>query len=259
VEETRRMRSGNWQVYAAVTGSALAMVTNASAGTIHMGPLGISAKVGASVSNVPQMYSTVRTYNGGTQKVFIPKSTHGSNVVHLTNGKGVPLGVDFRIGVGQLSTDGLRSGGALLTGGSKVGFLHKGSKSTNFSFAVKNLTSMAKVSAGAGYFKKGLNIVASQHVPCGCSAQPAWLPGVKGYAGFSFSYNGQTDYGWVKLQYTLGANGLANEIDVSDVQFTLPDGPSTPEPSTAALSILAAGASGVAVLRRRRTQGARPV
>ena len=36
LEETRKRRSGNWQVYAAVTGSALAMATNASAGTISI-------------------------------------------------------------------------------------------------------------------------------------------------------------------------------------------------------------------------------
>ena len=47
VDETRRGRSTNWQIYAAVTGSALAMATNASAGLIvHPNPFPTSPTLG---------------------------------------------------------------------------------------------------------------------------------------------------------------------------------------------------------------------
>ena len=74
-------------------------------------------------------------------------------------------------------------------------------------------------------------------------------PGKPGYAGFSFSYNGHTDYGWIELEFTEGTNGLANSISLPEAAFY---DASAPEPSTGALAILAAGALGVTALRRRK-------
>ncbi|HEX4133616.1 MAG TPA: PEP-CTERM sorting domain-containing protein [Bryobacteraceae bacterium] len=63
------------------------------------------------------------------------------------------------------------------------------------------------------------------------------------------------------MQYTVGSDGLVNSLTAIDWAYQT-DGsailagdtgiPSTPEPSTAALALLAMGAAGVAALRRRR-------
>jgi hypothetical protein len=62
----------------------------------------------------------------------------------------------------------------------------------------------------------------------------------------------------VRLSYTLGTNDLANSITATDWAYDPTGAPvtagesGTPEPSTTALAILAAGAAGVVALRRRR-------
>jgi hypothetical protein len=78
---------------------------------------------------------------------------------------------------------------------------------------------------------------------------------------FRFSTtNHAWDYGWVRLSYALGTNGLPNSVTAVDWAYDPTGAPvstgegAAPEPSTMALAILAAGAAGVAVLRRRRCE-----
>jgi MYXO-CTERM domain-containing protein len=237
LEETRKRRSGNWQVYAAVTGSALAMATNASAGTISInsGPINVVA------GPLPNLHPASKSY------------TYKSQRIQLTNGGSKTIPVGFSIGVAQFLGEELtQRGSAWLNGGAQVGFLH----STRF---VKKLSSGANISALAGPFRRSYSPVAAQRTSFIGPADPirsyGWPKSAKGFAGFSFSYNGQTDYGWVQLRYTVGSNGLANEIEAYEWQYTT-EGSASPEPSTFALALLAAGAAGVAALRRRRKAAA---
>ena len=237
LEETRKRRSGNWQVYAAVTGSALAMATSASAGTISIINSSLTGNVTAGpLPNISNLNHTSPSF-----------SEHKSQSIQLTNGKGGTIGVGFNIGVGQRSVDSGKRASAVLLGGSQVGFLH----SSKYAFFVKDLASATKTNH-TGVFQKGTNFVATQGDFSFAGVDPistrGWSKNATGFAGFSFTYKGNTDYGWVQLRYTLGSNGLINEIEA--------EGSASPEPSTFALALLAAGAAGVAALRRRRKAAA---
>jgi len=236
LEETRKRRSGNWQVYAAVTGSALAMATSASAGTISIISSSLNGNVVAGpLPNVSNLTSP-------------PYFERTSQPIQLTNGKGSTIGVGFKIGVRQGSVDSGKRASAVLLGGSQVGFLHN----STGAFFVKDLASATKTSNHTGVFRRGTNYVATQLDFSFRGADPistsGWPKNAAGFAGFSFSYKGQKDYGWVQLRYTVGTNGLIDEIEA--------EGSASPEPSTFALALLAAGAAGVAALRRRRKAAA---
>jgi hypothetical protein len=69
------------------------------------------------------------------------------------------------------------------------------------------------------------------------------------------------EYGWIRLNYDLGANGLVNSVEIVDYAYASLGVPITagetsvaPEPSTMAMAVLAAGAAGVVALRRRKSQ-----
>lgn len=89
-----------------------------------------------------------------------------------------------------------------------------------------------------------------------------WTAGKSAFAGFLFKTNttagAKTDYGWVRLVFTESTNLAPDSIAAVDWGYAV-NMPSSagqnsgaPEPSTLALALLAAGAAGVAVLRRRR-------
>jgi len=238
LEETRKRRSGNWQVYAAVTGSALAMATNASAGTISIINSSLTGNVTAGpLPNISNLNHTSPSF-----------SEHKSQSIQLTNGKGSTIGVGFNIGVGQRSVDSGKRASAVLLGGSQVGFLH----SSKYAFFVKDLASATKTNH-TGVFQKGTNFVATQGDFSFAGVDPVitygWPKSATGFAAFSFTYGGKPDYGWVQLRYTVGTNGLIDEIEAEGSSASR-------EPSTFALALLAAGAAGVAALRRRRKAAA---
>jgi len=217
--------AANWQVYAAVTGSATAMATNASAGAIVYDNASVSATV---------------------------SSLGATSVRNATN-----VGVDlpnhfFGLGVKQGFAFGQPQGLAFISNPAAFSFL------TAAGF-VQKLASNAAVSS-LGAFKQSTQL-AIAHQPGG----GGWSAGQTGFAGFRFTTSGmshQTDYGWVRLEYTEGTNGLAKSITAVDWAYDTSGAPITagdvgaPEPSTTALAILAAGAAGVAALRRRRNASA---
>jgi MYXO-CTERM domain-containing protein len=217
----------------------VAMATNASAGVIYNSQSVTAGPIAsAAASNVP-----VSSF----QKIVLKNAT-GANV-----------GGTFSFGPQQVRGDGgYLNAGVVLAGGTKVDFLH----ASQFAFLVKDLSSGSKVSAGAGFFKpEGSNLMATQHSHFGSRGGAGLKPNVEGFAGFSFlnTVTSQKDFGWVRLIYEEGQNGAANEVtavdwayDDSGNSITAGAGAGTPEPSTDALALLAAGALGIAALRRRR-------
>jgi hypothetical protein len=235
----------NWQVYAAVTGSAVAMATNASAGVIYSGPVNVTAAV-SSVQTGAHFQSAVKN-------------------IQLKNSLGASIGVGFNIVAIQDNsvTSGVhfRFGGAEIQA-SEVDFLLSHD-------SVKRLSSGAEISVGGhtvasdNGFVTGTKFVAGRQSTSGHRVSFGWSK-TKGFAGFSFKTAGnQRDFGWVRLQYTVGANTLIDSLTVIDwgyqtnniIPITAGEG-AVPEPSTGALALLAAGAAGVAALRRRRKASA---
>lgn len=211
-----RHGAANWQLYAAAAGSAMAMATSASAGVIYD-----NTSVTATITNPALPFASA----------FV----------------GVDLGIgqEFRIEVGQGTTLGVSV--------AAVGLVN----SNGFQF-----------DTSLGFLKK---FSSGQAIPTGASVippapplalQPAgfgWAPSQAGFAGFAFNTPGAgLDYGWVRLEYT-EVNGLANSVtaidwayDTSGAPVYAAEGAGTPEPSTSALAILAAGAVGIGFLRRRK-------
>jgi hypothetical protein len=230
--------AGNWQIYAAVTGSALAMATNASAGIIYSGPETIKTRT------IPNVAASTGGFTFASKTI------------------GIEAGVDFRIKASQISTHGTKTGRASLIGGGLVGFMHTGGKNS-----VKMLASGAEISGGAGDFEfaagPSYSHVGFEHHPrSGPNFTSGWPKSDIGFAGFVFLTSpGHYDFGWIELEYLEGSNGLADEIEVLGVAYDNTNSPikagagavpGTPEPTTGALALLAVGAAGIEALRRRR-------
>jgi hypothetical protein len=242
--------AANWQMYAAVTGSALAMATNASAGVIYSGIQDLTVgPVSARGTSLNSGGSSMKT---------------GFRKIALKNATGAPIGRSFSFGAYQRLVVTGGSGGHVLNGAAElksdpVGFFLSGPD--NF---VKDFAKASNISAGVP--EGGTVKFATQRLgPDGTNSQSGWKAGKIGYAGFQFSTAGHgLDVGWVRLEYTIGPNGLASDVEALDWAYNstpgapIPAGtgiPPTPEPSTGALALLAAGAAGVTALRRRRRSG----
>ena len=101
------------------------------------------------------------------------------------------------------------------------------------------------------------SVIASSGFPKSASAFAAFRLSTAGTLGAGGHHG--LEYGWIRLSYELGANGLVNDVEIVDyayaalgVQVTAGETSATPEPSTMAMALLAAGAAGVVALRRRR-------
>jgi hypothetical protein len=231
-------------MYAAVTGSAVAMSTNASADIIYSGLMNIQAgPIAGATANSAHPFDTA--------KVVIRS--------HASHTPGFLIGVQQDLGHGSLR------GAPYLNGGQYFGFLNstKG--------MVKKLSSGYRISGGRAPFENFYNLPASQNLRTSNhqGSRAGWAASKVGFAGFSFETTGmaQKDYGWLRLEFTLGNNGVPNKFDVIDWGYNNTGGSilagqgaaapvTTPEPSTSALALLAAGAGGVLALRRRRKNAA---
>jgi hypothetical protein len=236
----------NWKMYAAVTGSAVAMATNASADIIY------SYSGLRDIQAGPIASATVNSaHPSGTAKVIIRS--------HASHTPGFLIGVQQDLGHGSLR------GAAYLNGGQYFGFLNS-SKGM-----LKKLSSGYLISSGRAPFQNFYNLAASQNLRTSnhTGSLAGWAASKVGFAGFSFETTGmaQRDYGWLRLEFTVGANGAADKFQVIDWGYNNTGGSilagqgapapvTTPEPSTGALALLAAGAGGVLALRRRRKNAA---
>jgi hypothetical protein len=242
--ETLKRSAANWHFYAAVTGSAVAMATNASAGVIYSNtavPVGPVANVGPG--------ATIDT----------------SAKVHLKTAGGGPNGISFRVGLFQSGAN--ESGSALVRDSTAAKLLFLIPSGSN---KLKKLASGTMISTNLkGVWEGGVAPLATQTATAnGSHINHGWPAGNQtGFAAFRFTTASKGfDFGWVRLKYTLGSNGLANAVTAVDYAYddtgaSILAGQTTsatPEPSTAALALLAAGAAGVMALRRRRQTAVRP-
>jgi hypothetical protein len=235
-----RRTAGNWQLYAAVTGSALAMTTNASAGVIYSN---VNVKAGPIASAV-SAGQTFKTY-----KQILVKNT-----ANLAIGQ-------FSFGPYQkFVSGGFLNGYANLKPGSKAAILITATNHKVRKFASGNVIS----GGAAGIWEGGTDHVGQETKGPGTNSHQGWAPSQSGFAGLRISTASHAlDYGWIRLKFNLGENGAANGVTLKDFAINTTGGASilagqgipasvTPEPATASLALLAAGAAGVLALRRRR-------
>jgi hypothetical protein len=237
--------TANWQYYAAVTGSAMAMATtNASAAIIYDGS-------GVTV--------------GPHASVLASTSFHSTGAIKLKNGTGAFIGVDFGPGIFQRSTGAGNQSGSAVLKGTTAGFrmtlahfkLRKFSFGSNVDIAPDALSVWE---GGTVKMASRSNSAAGGHLGTG------WASNKTYFAGFFFGGAANMHYGWIRLKYTLGSNGLPNSAEAIDWAYnSTPNGAitagqgiptATPEPSTLGLGLLAAGAAGVAAIRRRKQASA---
>jgi len=251
-EGARQRRTGDWRLYAAVTGSALAMVSSASASTIHsVGPVSFGNFSAA----------TTGTGNGrGTLAVAIGLNTIGGGPAHT----GFSMGVSQILANGKSAGGGTGVGAPFLRNSGLMGFLFTATHDR-----AAKLASGVTISAHSPFATpiwEGATVkLATSCAGRGCASNPSHnglAPNMPGFAGFMFETAGHgVDYGWIELEYTLGANGLATGGTVEAWAYdnagnpivTGDQAPTAPEPSTMAMALLAAGAAGVVALRKRRS------
>jgi hypothetical protein len=217
-------RTGNWPIYAAATGSALAMATGASASLITSGI-------------VSQVYPGTVSVNaqGPTTQLGLGMGSGHSVKIHASSGisAGGPFGeLDLRPGT---------SVKIFFTGANSAKNFGFGS-TIRGSHAAKTAEIVAAFFTGSHFGK--------------------FVSGEPGFAGLSISAGpGATDYGWIELVFTTRSDVpddltvLGYGIDTNpnqQIQAGQIDNGYIPEPGTMELALLASGAAGVLALRRRR-------
>ncbi len=269
---------GNWQTYAAVTTSVMAMATSASATAISS-PQGVTTTAGP-IANLSTAggyrISSSKSINMGLGGVFeIGVGQQHSEFQQRTGAgptqsgflfgaAGVKAGGNLKFLAGYYGTAAkFHSGAAALSAGhaldanaaSGLYWNAYGGVAGARKFPAQRVAFFTTTQSGGRFTTAGPNASRNQHFSTGSpyTSRFGWKCKT-GYAGFKFtsSANNNVDYGWVQLQYTLGTNGLPNSITALSWEYDIPDTSSTPEPGTMAMGLLAAGAAGVVALRRRR-------
>jgi hypothetical protein len=171
-----KRHAGNWQVYAAVTGSAMAMATNASAQILHTG---VGDIITAQLASV-----TVSNQHLQTEKNVFLTNGNGADLMGTVGVNKEPIG--FQIGVRQDSGEALNGAAFVreLNTGAAVGFLH-----TTSGF-VKKFSAGATIASKGGNFRGYYNLVGTQHISYGIPADPGWAAGQVGLLGLSFVSTG---------------------------------------------------------------------
>lgn len=227
-------RVGNWPIYAAAAGSALAMATNASADIIHC-------------TGACTVYSHPVAGQTSNGFVHLEGSNATSNLFNLKAGIGNNGSGSFGIVSGQ--------------GGSKVKLFFSGTVGNPFA---KNFGQGDPIGPGAGgnLGEKGiLNerfFFTSQGQVSPGTSFGNFKSGAPGFVGLQVLGN---EYGWIQLEF---ADGGSHNVPASltVIDWDIDQNPNetilageaapTPEPGTMALTLLASGAAGVIALRRRR-------
>jgi hypothetical protein len=232
--KTIHRRTRNWSIYAAATGSALAMATGASASIITSGI----------VSGVYPSGVSVNPGGPHTQVGLIPGLSVKLHALSTAAGPVVQL--------------------QLLASHENIIFSQFSDSARNFGFESPIAPGLAP-GGGVGH-TENVQAFFSGHVYGNFAA------GKPGFIGLSFATgHGNTDYGWIELEFMNNRSGIPYYLEA--LAFGVNTNPGQrpgsllageinngfiPEPGTLSLSILAAGAAGVMALRRRRKEAAAP-
>jgi hypothetical protein len=219
----------HWSAYAAATGAALALSTNADAEIYFSGPVDLIVSAGSTKA--------------------LPLHTAGSaelRVLHINSIAAQEQDWSVRFFTGRGRGNGMR-------------FLGSGGYMRQYAFGqaiggqVTNPGTVRKVvgpSSGAATSTRG-----------------AFGPGpVDGFVGVKLSGD---RLGWIQIKVTPNSGGYPDQVEVIDFAYNETGGgpidagqtsdntSATPEPGMAALGLLASGAVGLLALRRNRRQPSR--
>ena len=224
---TLRQRMGNWPMYAAATGSALAMATTASAGIISF--------TGAPLTTTAAIPDGATMWGVRASEHFQIGSVPGS----------------FEIAAQDLLNRSQRIGAAAFGMGSYSGRIAK----TVLSAGVAVNSTLPFYGPDVQLRFKGSSFTFGGRRDTGLLQL-----GVPGCFGFRTSLG---DFGWAELEVNADRDGFANSVTLLAAAYDDTGAPiltgdtgesATPEPGTAGLALLALGAAGVTALRRRGKQ-----
>jgi len=234
-EEQRSAKNhlGNWASFAAASGAALAMSTNASAAIVYSANQFTAKLTTLGAISFTSAAAPFRAGAGGTLggAIFLTETVPGA---------------------------GKRDGRATISGI----FSHKQLEFASLGgFEAKNYASGNPIKL-TGLQRQELNLFSKRE--SAATVAGAFHPGVTGFLGFKSTNTG--DLGWIKIVVLdQNSDGYPDELKILGTAYNDTGGPitagegqspTTPEPSTASLGLLAAGAVGLFALRRRRAETA---
>ncbi len=244
-----------WSIYAAVTSAALAMASNASASIIYSGIINVTAAAptpGLNHYTVATAGVPLKNASGG---LLSPSFFFDEINLRAHSSGNDTKGVKHYVQVGLA-----------FIGAPNVRFLAHSGAVRQFSLGavISGVGNTATVARKNGFVTGTLPLAARasyRTAAAGTGTVQGGWPRTEGFAAFSFNPGSGTDYGWVRLRFTVGNDDGVNSLTAIEWAYQN-DGsailtgdtgiPGAPEPSTAALMVLAAGAAGVGALRKRR-------
>lgn len=230
--------------YAAATASALALAGSAEAAVIYSG-----------IQNI-----TIQNNPGGA-----PTYDRAGIDLDGAFGDDVDLSVSWyqysRVSGGQYSTYFFYTNQAAARADAQpngAGILQ------NSTFQARRLSFGQTISAGGAFAGAALrlNYYTEYHTPVFAGS---WPGSGTGFLGVQIQRDGETHYGWIRLQLEDlssakdGPEGASDRITVVDWAYqsvadaSIQAGQTVPEPSTGTLTLLATGAAGALTWRRRRS------
>lgn len=250
-------RLGELTLYTAAAGSALALAPGAEASIIYSGIKNITISIDKSVAYNPSQIHITSKFNQAI-----------STSVNLNNDGG---GIKFRIyssgpppAPGTSSTEMRNVAAAYGAGG--LAFLGDSFPVAKFNASTANINSKNSPWNNGGNLRWNLHARAHLGSAGIHSTLGNWNPGVsgkvEGFAGIKFAND---DLGWLRFDLTTGGSlGRTLSLTLVDWAYQSVPGasihvgdtgstPSVPEPST--LGLMALGATGIAMLRRRQNSG----
>ena len=220
-----------WGTFAAASGAALAMSTNASAEIVYSGALNVTKSLLNLGSVATDRHVTLAAGPSGHFKMSVFDQGFGTT----ESGSMFPRMGRVKL-YGQGHTLGLTFAATL------GGFAKLYAPGAPINLGARNLPNVVLRSHGGGPFGPGT---------------------VSGFVGFKSAKAG--DLGWLKVEvFDRNSDGYPDQVELLGMAYNnVPGGAinagqttssATPEPNTAALGLLAAGAAGLLALRRRRAE-----
>jgi hypothetical protein len=258
-----RRGMGNWPVYAAVGGSALAMASNASANSIvYSGVIHVSA-VGQANRNVTAPLQLAGNGYAHAIRIDVDRATHTS----FSAGPPQPGFTSQSMSRSIVKHRYSGVAGLLPAAGDHLAINPNNLLVQVLGEGQDVSSAMFRFVNGGNFSEVAVKAPPNSNLYAGFAGN-----GAAAFAGLELDVNGQTHYGWIELSFTdapsrgdqpqsltvlaYALNDIAGQsILTGETSNSSSPTPNTPEPSTMAMAVLAAGSAGVLAWRRRsRTQ-----
>ncbi|TWT42679.1 PEP-CTERM sorting domain-containing protein [Botrimarina hoheduenensis] len=240
----------SWGAYAAATGAAMAGAHTAEAAIVHVTPADPLRAVAATTNASQSRNLALDIDFDGAIDLNLFVGTYSAQTPFTSNG--TPYVFDGDIGVALGSGPGVMAGWQIAPGNMGSNLAQMLSSGSNISAGQSFNANALLASFAVGDIQTSNGSSVSASVGFGYGEFPV---GGTGVAGFRFQKEGATHYGWIRVRIEANEKGLPAVVEALEWAYEDEAGKAiraglVPEP--AGLALLAAGAAGVAALRRRQ-------